>query len=108
METVETFGQPKIVRKNGMLVMQIENLPGSSCIFLCYGPKLVGVMIYFLESKRDLRLLHVAVDEEFTIKKNLTLSPPMGLMIDKLIEIASGFANVKTIKIDYLNRSIKI
>ncbi|MFC1570062.1 hypothetical protein ACFL4L_07485 [bacterium] len=108
VETVETFGQPKIAEMNGMLTLDVESLPDSSTVFVCHGNHLVGVVIYFKETETMLNVLHFAVDSTFSLKGSQGSLMLMPVMMEEMIRIAQRESNITHIKISYTQRLVKV
>lgn len=108
VETVETFGQPRIVRINGMLTMKVEGLPENACVFVCHGNRLVGVTIYFKEKKTILNILHFAIDTTYVLQNSKDSSMLIGIIIEEIKRIAQKDPDIAHIKIPYTQRLLKI
>jgi hypothetical protein len=83
-KVIETYGAPKIVKKNGRVSLSIEGLPDCQCLFAFYGPKLAGAMIYYSPSKDKVVVLHLAVEPSFTAEGPYGSIQLMNLMLDYL------------------------
>ena len=83
-EVIETYGPPKIVRKNDRVSLAIEGMPDCQCLFAFYGPKLAGAMIYHQPSENKVILLHLALEPSFTTEGPYGSVQLMNLMIDYL------------------------
>jgi len=103
IEIVEKFGKPIIINNGKTLSMKVEGNIDSNCIFASHGPKLVGVLIYAKNTSKNIQLLHISIDEDYTSKGNFANMILASKMVDKLKEIARNIKGIETITIGYCN-----
>ena len=96
-KVIETYGPPKIVKKNGRVSLGIEGMPDCQSLFAFYGPKLAGAMIYDQPSENKVNLLHLALEPSFTTDGPYGSVQLMNLMIDYLRALFQN--NERTVEI---------
>ena len=107
IEFIEKYGEPNIINNGGKLSIKVGENVETHCIFASNGPKLVGVLIYTQDLPENILVLHIAVDEDYSIrgkysKKNLVIK-----IVEELKKIALLNSSIKTITICYGKKADK-
>ena len=107
VETVETYGQPKIVKTNGMLTLQIEGRPSES-LFISESNRLAGMLLYIQETDSLLNVLHFAVAPSFAFGQVSGSVLVVELMMEEIKKRARENPRIAHIKLSYTQQLIKI
>ena len=97
---IESFGQPRIVKKNNRLYLILEKVDCQT-IFTMVNDNLVGLAIYYRDSLDNIDLVHIAVDEKYSSTGKYADKLLVLQMINKLKKIALKIKGIKTITIKY-------
>ena len=68
MRLIDQYGEPRIVQEDANITMCVGDQIESRCLFASVGPKIIGVIIYGFDPPEQYRVLHLAVDEDYTMK----------------------------------------
>lgn len=106
--TLEKFGFPKLIENDGIVKIEIEDLPGTQNIFARDDDKedanLLGVLIFYRLSVKDVVVLHLAVTEEVSSKGSFYDQYIVMRMINRLKAEVRKIRGIENIKIAYNGR----
>jgi len=108
VDVVEKYEKPIIINNGKTLSMKVERNIDSNCIFASHGPKLVGILIYAQNTSKNIQVLHIAIDEDYTSKGNFANIILSSKMVDKLKEITRNIKGIETITISYSNNVLSV
>lgn len=105
LASIERYGLPSVKEINGKIRIQIGELPDVQTIYALDKSKedipLVGVIVFFRESKEKITILHIAVKDEYTISSSSRKSFLTIRLIEQLKQIATRIKGIKTLTIFY-------
>lgn len=109
--SIDIFGLPKIIIVNDIIKVKVGEIEDVQNIFLLdnqeKSPVLAGVMIFFRENDSTITLLHLAVNDNYSLS-SLNQDSLAFTLIDKLKEIAKIIKGVDRIKIIYSKKNIRL
>ena len=71
VESIEKYGTPTVIERDGLLRIHVEGLPGAQTLFAIEKSsrraRPVGVMVYMRTDPQTIVLLHIGVLEEYSV-----------------------------------------
>lgn len=107
VDSLEKFGSPNVINKDGNLRVNLENLDDVQTLFALDDNKLVGLLIYNRFSTETLTIIHIVVHEDYSASGKFSHDLLMLRMLELLRKCARSIAGVKQLRILYGdNRSV--
>jgi hypothetical protein len=104
-KSIERFGAPKIVIEGKYLRFKIGSLNNVQCLFAfdckAEDANLIGLIIYFRNTINNMTILHIAIDEDYTISGRFSNQMLAVKLINKVKEIALKIKGVEILSIAY-------
>jgi hypothetical protein len=99
MDSLDTFGSPSVYTDNGALRVKVEKLDEVQTLYALDDDTLVGVLVYSRVVLDCLTVLHIAVDEEYSVHGNNASNMLVMRMLELLRKNARLIKGVKTIRL---------
>ena len=99
MDSLDTFGSPSVYTDNGALRVKVEKLDEVQTLYAMDDDTLVGVLVYSRVVLDCLTVLHIAVDEEYSVHGNNANNMLVMRMLELLRKNARLIKGVKTIRL---------
>ena len=99
MDSLDTFGSPSVYTDNGVLRVKVEKLDEVQTLYAMEDDTLVGVLVYSRVILDCLTVLHIAVDEEYSVHGNNASNMLVMRMLELLRKNARLIKGVKTIRL---------
>ena len=111
MESVERYGNPKIVNDAGLLRVSIGTLSHVQTLFALEtngsDRNLIGVIVHFREDVENMTILHVAVREDYSASGDHADAMLAMRLINKVLESASRIKGVRSVTLIYQAGGVK-
>ena len=99
MDSLDSFGSPSVYTDNGALRVKVEKLDEVQTLYAMDDDTLVGVLVYSRVILDCLTVLHIAVDEEYSVHGNNASNMLVMRMLELLRKNARLIKGVKTIRL---------
>ena len=99
MDSVDNFGSPSVYTDNGVLRVKVEKLDEVQTLYAMDDDMLVGVLVYSRVLLDCLTVLHIAVDEAYSVHGNNASNMLVMRMLELLRKNARLIKGVKTIRL---------
>lgn len=99
---IAQYGEPKIINDDQMLRMTVGGYTDTQTLFASLGPRLVGALLYLHNSPSNMSILHLVVDEAYSLKGKYADYMLSIQMIAEVRRIAQRIDSIKTISIEYV------
>jgi len=108
LDGIEKYGEPKIIRNNNQLKLEVGNNTSTQCIFANHEGKPVGMLLYTRNHPHNIHIVHIALDNDFTLKGQFSKSMLVSRMLKQVQEIAKRIKGINTITIEYTSNSHRV
>jgi len=99
MDSLDTFGSPSVYTDSGVLRVKVEKLNEVQTLYAMDDDTLVGVLIYSRVKLECLTVLHIAVDEAYSVHGTNANNMLVMRMLELLRSNARRIKGVETIRL---------
>ncbi len=103
--SIKKYGTPKIVDKNDNLHIEFDQFPGVQTLYafdkIGNIEKLIGSLIYYRTDTETIEVLHIDIQEKYTLTGPLANRQVMLWFIINLKRIAKKVKGIRTIQLTY-------
>lgn len=103
--SIEKYGTPQIVDKDNFLHIEFDNFPGAQTLYafdrIGNTEKLVGSLIYYRTNVETIEVMHIDIQEKYTLTGPLANKQVMLWFILNLRSIAKKIKGVRHIQLIY-------
>ena len=108
VDSVETFGAPSVYTdEDGRLRVKVEKLDEVQTLFALDGDALVGVLVYSRVALEHLAVIHIAVDQDYSVHGKFAGSMLVMRMLELLRNSARRIKGVESIRMLYGENRIR-
>lgn len=103
--SVEKYGPPQIVDKAGQLCIEFEQFPGAQTLYafdrIGETEKLIGSLIYYRIDAATIEVIHIDIQEKYTLTGPLANKQVMLWLMLNLRRIAKKIKGVRYLRLIY-------
>jgi hypothetical protein len=110
--SIETFGRPRITASTDRLLVTLDSPVGVQVLYALDGTgnseRLAGVVIYTRSNEDSISVLHIAVNEQYTVTGLFSDRLLVIRVINELRRIASYIRGIRWLRLFYRGGVVKI
>lgn len=103
--SIEKYGTPQIVARGDHLYVELEQFPGAQTLYafdrIAGIEKLIGSLIYYRTNAETIEVVHIGIQEKYTLTGPLANKQVMLWLILNLRSIAKMIKGVRYIQLIY-------
>jgi hypothetical protein len=105
--SIEKYGTPQIVEKDHQIHIELDQFPGAQTLYafdrINNTEKLIGSLIYYRTNPETIEVVHIDIQEKYTLTGPLANKQVMLWLILNLRKIARMIKGVRYIQLSYSN-----
>ncbi|MGA7721201.1 MAG: hypothetical protein WCA84_08480 [Ignavibacteriaceae bacterium] len=111
-EAIELYGIPQISSDNNDIIFTFDKIRSFQTLYAFDDDSdnavLLGVIIFFRDFSSNMKIIHIAIDENCSFSGEFTEESIAGRLVDEVKKISSTIRNIKTISLPYSNYKISL